>query len=205
MDPADHSTTHVVVASRALEGVEVVVPADGVAAAAAEEVRLAEGVVPEEHPTFDETAFVALDERTRAHAACVCEAAVYPLPAIHPRPDTPSSAGAEEVGASDVPAEVASVGPGTKVVGLDGERIGRLQRVVADPDSGGVSHLVVGRGVLRRTRRLVPVGWIEDMMSKGIRLGVSAATFDLLPPAPQAKTTGMGAATDADTGDTAQR
>jgi uncharacterized protein YrrD len=56
------------------------------------------------------------------------------------------------------------------IYSADGEEMGRLDRVVLDPASGGVSHIVLRRGWFFTEDRVVPVEFIDSASEKEIRL-----------------------------------
>jgi sporulation protein YlmC with PRC-barrel domain len=190
IDPATHHTTHVVVASRVLVGDELMIPVELVTSSSADAIQLDRTVEPEGCPVFDRDGYVDLDQRTRDHAACECSAAVYPYRAPASDRIAISAAPIRQVVDATVPADALPVERGTRVTALDGERIGRLLSILTDPESNQASHLLVRATGLRGVRWAIPVSWVEDMVGKRIRIGVSRGVVDQLPTYP---TPGSGA------------
>lgn len=62
-----------------------------------------------------------------------------------------------------------------------GEKIGTLDRVVLDPDTQDVTHIVVKKGLLITTDKLIPVSLIEESVKDKIRLSRNAEDLELFP------------------------
>jgi uncharacterized protein YrrD len=61
-----------------------------------------------------------------------------------------------------------------------GEKIGSLDRVVLDPETRQVSHIVVTKGILFSTSKVIPVSYI-DLDGKRITLTKNASELEDLP------------------------
>lgn len=71
---------------------------------------------------------------------------------------------------------------GSRVVGLDGQDVGKVDRVVLDPDTKMVVEIIVHQGVLLTKDRIVEVGLIESVDAEGtVHLSRTAAEVDRLP------------------------
>jgi sporulation protein YlmC with PRC-barrel domain len=71
---------------------------------------------------------------------------------------------------------------GVLVSGSDGE-IGKLTRVVVDPITRAVTHIVVEPRHLEGLSRLVPISLVDSVSPEEIKLGGGAAEFERLDPA----------------------
>jgi sporulation protein YlmC with PRC-barrel domain len=71
---------------------------------------------------------------------------------------------------------------GVPVSGSDGE-IGKLTRVVVDPITRAVTHLVVEPRHLEGPSRLVPISLVDSVSPEQIKLGCGSAEFERLDPA----------------------
>lgn len=69
---------------------------------------------------------------------------------------------------------------GVKVISYDGEKIGTLDHVIADPRSDSITHLVIASGLLIKKRKLVPVYWLGDVAEDQLYLSVGSCLFDCL-------------------------
>jgi len=67
------------------------------------------------------------------------------------------------------------------VLTFGGEKIGRIDRVVIDPATGEVTHLVVKKGLLLTKDKVVPVDQIDAATEQRVSLKKSAADPDVLP------------------------
>lgn len=95
---------------------------------------------------------------------------------------------------------------GTPVVTADGSAAGRLAKIVVDPVTDEVTHLVVEKGVVRKQTRVVPIDRVKSATSGEICLQVEADHLDELPTFEEdcyvmlddeeMERTGMGAGTD---------
>ena len=69
---------------------------------------------------------------------------------------------------------------GAPVLAAEG-KVGQLKYVVVAPDAEVVTHLVVERGFLVRHDIVVPVGWVEQADTQGIRLHAKLDELETLP------------------------
>jgi uncharacterized protein YrrD len=61
------------------------------------------------------------------------------------------------------------------------EHVGTVDRVVLDPSTRAISHVVVGKGILFREDRLVPISDIATATAERINLRRDVGVDDLLP------------------------
>ena len=64
----------------------------------------------------------------------------------------------------------------------DGKKVGEIDRVVIDPRTNDVTHLVIRRGFLLTEDKVIPVGWFEHSAEKGLILSEDKAAVESLPP-----------------------
>ena len=62
-----------------------------------------------------------------------------------------------------------------------GENIGELKRVVLDPQTSQVSHLVIEKGVLIKENKVVPVDLVQDEAKDRVSLKVTAEELEDFP------------------------
>jgi uncharacterized protein YrrD len=67
------------------------------------------------------------------------------------------------------------------VVSANGEDLGRLDRVVLDPRTGDVTHIVIRKGFLFTEDRVIPIEWLAATDEKEIRLKEDVDDLDSLP------------------------
>ena len=69
---------------------------------------------------------------------------------------------------------------GADVYTTDGQA-GKLMKVVIDPDTERITHLIVEKGLFQKTDRVVPIETLGDTSDEGIRLTLSTAELEQLP------------------------
>jgi hypothetical protein len=79
-----------------------------------------------------------------------------------------------------VPAGSVAYSAGTHVLASDEQDVGRIDEVITDPDDR-VTHVIVEKGVLRHTRRALPVSWIVEDAESQIRLAVDSSVVEAVP------------------------
>lgn len=71
---------------------------------------------------------------------------------------------------------------GSNVVSSDGEDVGKVDRLVVDPETREVSEIIIHKGFFLTEDRVVPMTSIRGVDNDGtVRLGVSAHDIDQLP------------------------
>lgn len=78
--------------------------------------------------------------------------------------------------------------PHVGVLNADGQEIGRLERVVIDPESNEVTHLVVRQGLLAAHDKVLPLDRVEVGTENGIVVRLTLAEFEQLPDFEEAQT-----------------
>lgn len=68
-----------------------------------------------------------------------------------------------------------------KVVDANGKPVGHVDRVVLDPHTGTVTHLVVRKGVLLTEDRVVPIDLVAESGADDLQLRSEAGRLDGLP------------------------
>jgi len=59
---------------------------------------------------------------------------------------------------------------GADVVSADGEKVGFVDRVVIDPETKDITHLVIGKGVLFASGNVIPIELVESTQEGQVRL-----------------------------------
>jgi uncharacterized protein YrrD len=75
---------------------------------------------------------------------------------------------------------------GTEVFSGEGEKIGTLNRVVIDPRTREVSSLIVGKGILFRTDKVIPITLVDLDIED--RIGLKKTNQDILEDFPDFET-----------------
>lgn len=70
---------------------------------------------------------------------------------------------------------------GEKVLSQNGRDVGRIERVVMDPKSDEITHVVIEKGVLFKEDRIAPVSMLGASTDKGLTLLVDEKEINELP------------------------
>ncbi len=71
---------------------------------------------------------------------------------------------------------------GEEVYSCDGERVGKVEDVLAAPEQDIFDGLVVDTGALRRGRLFVEAEQVEEIFERGVLLKIDRAAAESLPP-----------------------
>jgi sporulation protein YlmC with PRC-barrel domain len=71
---------------------------------------------------------------------------------------------------------------GASVVTADGDDVGRVDRVVLDPRSHEITHIVVRRGLLLKEDKLLPIDGVAEANENEVRLSPSVSDLEAFPP-----------------------
>lgn len=81
----------------------------------------------------------------------------------------------------NIPEGTVAVKEGARVLSRQGEHVGDVERIYADPDTNQVTHIVVSQGLLFKSRKLVPTNWIQQANEEEVMLTVNTSVVDHLP------------------------
>jgi uncharacterized protein YrrD len=84
----------------------------------------------------------------------------------------------EDLGA---PSSYLALGEGAGVYSCDGERVGAVEHVLADPQADIFDGLVLDTSVLPGGQRFVDADQVEEIFERGVLLKVDRAGADALP------------------------
>jgi hypothetical protein len=169
VDPEAMSVSHLIVESGLLAKRSRVLPITLVESTIGDEIHLSIGA--SEVYRFPEYREVVQEEPLVDHS--LARQPTY----WHPDVPYPSSGGPQVLTRREkvrvgVPEEVVVLEKGAAVEGLEG-RIGRLEQLLVEPESGIINHVIVRQGLLLTTLRSVPAFMVESITE---RLGVYLAT-----------------------------
>jgi len=71
---------------------------------------------------------------------------------------------------------------GTAVFTSSGEQVGKINRFVLDPASNEITHIVVEKGWLLPTDKVIPIAMIDTATEERVVLNQDVRDFDDLPP-----------------------
>lgn len=70
---------------------------------------------------------------------------------------------------------------GTPVFTMDGKKVGTLDRIVVEPGTKEVTHLVIKKGLLFTSDKVVPIDMVGTTTKDKVNLRADANTLDQLP------------------------
>ena len=195
INPRTNELTHLVVKKGLLLKKDKVIPLDRVEIASEEGVVLkSEKGDPDQFPEFEETHYIPLESDPtgglRGKGPAGKLAWYYPMPrgawwrlemGTYPGyPDPPYVRRTDRnIPEGNVPLE-----EGAEVLSKDDKHIGDVERVFVDDDEQRVTHLLVSKGLLSKTSRLIPSMWVNTVTEERVRLDVDEAFVDKLPQFP---------------------
>ena len=189
VDSVTREVTHVVVRKGSLFNFnkkEKVVPIGFVAEAMDDQVLLsAEAGDPENLPAFEEQQIVgevgkASDSPPAPRQPFILPG--YPSGGVLIPPEPVEQFLIETV--QNIPEGTVAMKEGAKVITAEGEPIGNVERVLADPAADRITHLIVSAGTFGRESKMVPVDMVMTIDEQEVRLRVEKDTLEKLPASP---------------------
>jgi uncharacterized protein YrrD len=80
------------------------------------------------------------------------------------------------------PASYLTLEEGTAVLSSDGEEVGKVDEIRADPDADVFDGLVIESGTLAHERRFVEAAAVDEIYARGVVLKLDAEQARDLPP-----------------------
>jgi uncharacterized protein YrrD len=71
---------------------------------------------------------------------------------------------------------------GTSVFTSDGKEVGTINRIVLDPETNEITHIVVQKGWLFAEDKVIPFGRVQSVTGDKVVIDESMGDFDQLPP-----------------------
>lgn len=173
VDPLTRTVTHIVVRKGIFFPEDKVIAIDDIVTATEERINLSTQVDAESFPPFVDHHYVTLDEHIQAegissHATSLPAIWYGPLGIMTPVYESAMRTITER----NIPERAAALEPGTAVLARGRRDLGRLEEIITT-NNGTVTHIVVAEAGLHRTRRALPVNWIESISEAEILLGTT--------------------------------
>lgn len=192
IDPKSDEVTHLVVKKGFLFTEDKVVSLDAVKSATEDRVLLKEERQdPDDFPNYEETHFVSVkDDKMAARKGSAGQnplAWYYPLPGgawwrerTFGYPGLPKSSYVRKT-EKNIPDGTVALEEGAKVVSAEGEHVGDIERVYTDEEEQRVTHLVITKGLISTTRKLIPSMWVDSVREDEVQLSVRERLVENLP------------------------
>jgi uncharacterized protein YrrD len=192
IDPKSDELTHLVVKKGFLFTTDKVVPIEHVETTTEDRVELKAGPGdPDEFPDFEETHYIKAQESEtfakRELGGKKPLAWYYPLPGgawwrtgmgVYPGYPPPPYIRETEL---NIPDGTVPLEEGAKVVSKEGDHVGDVERVYAEDEEQRVTHLMISKGLVSKTRKLIPSMWVESVSEDNVRLSISKHFVEELP------------------------
>lgn len=94
----------------------------------------------------------------------------YPEPDIPYIPD-PGEQYVTQTG-RNIPEGTVALNEGAKVISADEKDVGRVERILADPEMQQVTHLLISKGMVPQETKLIPMEWVTTMTDDEVYLQV---------------------------------
>ncbi len=186
IDPSTEEVTHIVVKKGFLFPEDKVIPLEQIRSADDETVILEVDTDNlDAFPIFEMKRYISGDSeypyRSDRSDWSVRPLIYYPplQPDHYPYYRTVAEPGFEVVERS-TPEGTVTINKGTKVTSLQGEYVGNIEEVFTT-STGKVSHLLISKGFIFTTERLVPINWVDTASDKEIRLRVPLEIVERVP------------------------
>lgn len=191
IDPRTRMPSHLVVSRGGMFATDRVLPIEWVSEAQVSELLLR--IDPHELeslPTFEEASYVAGEqaEGIRSKDRGLYALPYYYYPAVHVErkvaaflypdvygPGLPMPVAHKDLDRQPYP------GVGARAMSGDSQYVGEVNHVIADADTGHVTHFVISRGLLVKDHILIPLHWINPALPDELRIAVSARLIGRLP------------------------
>jgi uncharacterized protein YrrD len=192
LDPGSKALTHLVVKKGFLFTKDKVIPFDEIETATDGRVVLKEGRRdPDDFADFEEPHYIPIEEtrapERRSSGILAPLAWYYPVPGgpwwrrrmgtYKGYPEPPYARLIE----LNIPEGTVALEEGAKVVASDDEYVGDIERVYVDEDEQRVTHLLISKGFISKSRRLIPSMWVESVREDAVRLSVAESFIENLP------------------------
>ncbi|HET7087727.1 MAG TPA: PRC-barrel domain-containing protein [Anaerolineae bacterium] len=186
IDPRSKEVTHIVVRKGLLSTQDKVVPIDLIAAATADRITLREDAAdPQALPDFEEEYYVASGED-----GAPPDPPLGSLPGLYWYP--PVAGG--QIGylfersrqapitqiQRNIPEGMVALKEGAKVISADDRYVGKIERVLIDPQADRATHFLISKGLLLKETKIVPVQWVTNIGEDEVHLAVRSRLLNEL-------------------------
>ncbi len=81
----------------------------------------------------------------------------------------------------NIPEDTVALKEGAKVIARDEKEVGHVAQVLMGTPDDRVTHFVIGKGMLVKEHRLIPVEWVDRLTNDEVHLMVGSYTVERLP------------------------
>jgi uncharacterized protein YrrD len=84
----------------------------------------------------------------------------------------------------NIPEGTVAMKEGAKVITIEGEHVGNVERVLADSSVDQVTHLLISRGLFMKETKLIPISWVMMLGEDNVHLRVKKDSVEELGNTP---------------------
>ena len=184
VDPITNDVTHIIVQKGFLFTEDRVIPVEAIAQSDEESLQLTASVEGlDEFPKFEERYFVTPQGYESQPYKDWAMSPVFYYPPVGPA-QYPYYDGAFPNGVvrkdDSIPEDNIVMSEGAKVITMDDEHAGEIEKVITD-EAGKITHLLISKGLIFTTERLIPIGWVRQLQNDEIKLYVRNEVIEDLP------------------------
>jgi uncharacterized protein YrrD len=176
IDPTTDKVTHILVRQGFLFSEDRVIPVDLLAQigdGSIAVIRLSESL--EEFPVFEETYYIS-PHRDKLPAKWEM---VSHNPLLYYPPAIGAGVMVKHVN-RNIPEDAIAISKDTRVTTSDGAHAGHVEKTFTD-SSRNVTHILIARGIIFHTERLIPIGWVRWLDDNELRLTVPTEIVESVP------------------------
>jgi len=81
----------------------------------------------------------------------------------------------------NIPDATVALKEGAKVIAHDDKEVGHVAQVLTSNLADQVTHFLIGKGLLVKEHRLIPVGWVDRLSNDEVYLAIDSNTVERLP------------------------
>lgn len=78
----------------------------------------------------------------------------------------------------NIPEGTVALKEGAKVITADGKHVGNVERILTDIPEEQVTHLLISRGFISQTTKLIPIDWVQSVNEEEVNLLVNKVSID---------------------------
>ena len=186
IDPRSKEVTHIVVRKGLLSTQDKVVPIDLIATATVERITLREDAGDAQAlPDFEEEYYVVAGEG---------DAPPDPLPGYVPTQNGYPPVAGGQIGylfersrqapitqiQRNIPEGTVALKEGAKVISADDRYVGKIERVLIDPQADRATHFLISKGLLLKETKIVPVQWVTIIGEDEVHLAIRSRVLNEL-------------------------
>jgi uncharacterized protein YrrD len=188
LEPDTKEVTHLVVQKGFLFTEDKVVPMSLVGPATEDQVTLREDAGDlEKLPDFQESHYIPVDRGPEPAPGAVHWARpLYIYPPLGTSWTSPGYAAytmPQCVAKTEkhIPKGTVALKEGARVISSDGEHIGNIERIFTDPQKDRATHLLISEGLILKEKKLIPTGWMTNVLEDEVHLAVDSDFVEGLP------------------------